>query len=88
MSASLGSTCSDLTLSDDMVGTNEASSADRRWTLEEARTDDFLDGVLSEASSADKWSDAVLAGVSMVWSSAEKRSEGGSYIALEAEDSR
>ena len=63
---------------DDMVATSEASSADRRWTLEEERTDDFLDGVISEASSADRWSEAVLAGVLIVRSSAEKRSDIGS----------
>ena len=50
----LGSNCSDSTLSDDMVGTNEASSADRRFTLEEERTGGFLDGVLVAASSADR----------------------------------
>ena len=49
-----------------MVGTSEASSADRRRALDEERTDDFLDRVFSETSSADRCSDAVLAGVSMV----------------------
>ena len=49
-----------------MVGTSEASSADRRRALDEERTDDFLDGVLNEASSADKCSNAVLVGVPMV----------------------
>ena len=52
--------------SDDMVGTSEATSADRRRTLDEVRTYDFLNGVFSEASSADRCSDAVVAGVSMV----------------------
>ena len=69
---------------DDMVGASEASSADRRRTKDEERTDDFLDGVFSEASSADRWSEAVLAGFPMVWSSAEKqkRSELGSSMTI------
>ena len=41
-------------ISDDMVEANEASSTDRRLTLEEERTDGFLDGVRIEASSADR----------------------------------
>ena len=65
-SAPLGSRCADSICFDDMVGTSLASSADRRRTLDEQRTDDFLDGVLNEGSSADKCSDAVLAGVPIV----------------------
>ena len=41
-------------ISGDMVEANEASSTDRRLTLEEERTDGFLDGVRIEASSADR----------------------------------
>ena len=65
-----------------MVGASEASSADRR-TLDEERTYVcFLDGVFSEVSSADRWSEAVLAGVPIVVSFAEKLSEFGSFMRI------
>ena len=59
---------------------SDASSADRRRTLDEERTDDFLEGVFSDASSADRLSEAVLDGVRIVSSSAEQLPEFGSSV--------
>ena len=74
-------TCSDSNLSEDMKGTNDASSADRRLTLTLRKSVQMTSSMESVSKNHRRTDDlTVLARVPMVWSSAEKRSERGSSV--------